>query len=609
MKVDVLVAEIGSTTTVLNAFINIDSDQPVFWGQGQAPTSVLEGDVRIGLKGALDDMCKRMGEEKIEYDKMLATSSAAGGLKMSVHGLVYDMTARAAREAALGAGGIIHFVTAGKLRRTDLAKIKEIRPNLILLAGGVDYGEKETAIDTAEKLRDLDYKAPVIYAGNIENREEMKLIFDDRKLYICDNVYPKIDMLNVEPCRRMIHQAFEDHIIHAPGMEHVRDMVNGPIIPTPGSVMECTKLLSDCIGNVMTIDVGGATTDVHSVTTDSDDLAAMMTTPEPKAKRTVEGDLGLYVNRMHVIESIGEDELRKRLAPVDLDKTLESYVAIPKTPDEFKLVELLAEEATLKAVERHAGIIRYVYGPTGRTTVVEGKDLTQVQYIVGTGGALTRLPHRVEIMKEIPAYNESGMLLFPTDHAQILVDNDYIMASLGVLSKEYREAAIKLLEKSLDFKFPEVLAKDQKSAMQMALEEAERRSKQLAEEEEHIKEMEEMGYDMTVYKKDLEARKNKGKEQHEMDSSEAPAVPVDEDGCPLPEGAEAAFDALIEKDEQAAEAAFEAHHKAAAADMKPSEAMEQQHEQTAGCNHECWLCPHVYCPNRKYKRGEPPEGR
>ncbi|MBQ1706759.1 MAG: glutamate mutase L, partial [Clostridia bacterium] len=141
MKVDVLVAEIGSTTTVLNAFINIDSDQPVFWGQGQAPTSVLEGDVRIGLKGALDDMCKRMGEEKIEYDKMLATSSAAGGLKMSVHGLVYDMTARAAREAALGAGGIIHFVTAGKLRRTDLAKIKEIRPNLILLAGGVDYGE------------------------------------------------------------------------------------------------------------------------------------------------------------------------------------------------------------------------------------------------------------------------------------------------------------------------------------------------------------------------------------------------------------------------------------------------------------------------------------
>ena len=127
VKVDVLVAEIGSTTTVVNAFKDIDTDNPVFWAQGQAPTSVLEGDVRIGLQGAIDDLCKKMDIEKLEYDEMLATSSAAGGLKMTVHGLVYDMTARAAKEAALGAGGIIHYVTAGRMRRTDIAKIKEIR--------------------------------------------------------------------------------------------------------------------------------------------------------------------------------------------------------------------------------------------------------------------------------------------------------------------------------------------------------------------------------------------------------------------------------------------------------------------------------------------------
>ena len=137
MKVDVLVAEIGSTTTVVNAFNDIDTDNPVFWGQGQAPTSVLEGDVRIGLQGAIDDLCRGKGIDSLEYDEMLATSSAAGGLKMTVHGLVYDMTARAAKEAALGAGGIIHFVTAGKLRRTDLKRIQEIKPNLILIAGGV----------------------------------------------------------------------------------------------------------------------------------------------------------------------------------------------------------------------------------------------------------------------------------------------------------------------------------------------------------------------------------------------------------------------------------------------------------------------------------------
>ncbi|NLM08684.1 MAG: DNA mismatch repair protein MutL, partial [Clostridiales Family XIII bacterium] len=175
MKIDVLVAEIGSTTTLVNAFHNIDTDKPVFFGQGQAPTSVLDGDVRIGLKGAIEDLCKNKGVSSIECEEMLATSSAAGGLKMTVHGLVYDMTVKAAREAALGAGANIHLVTAGRLRRTDLQKIKEIHPNLIMVAGGVDYGERGTAIYNAEMIRSLDLSIPVIYAGNVENQDEMRL--------------------------------------------------------------------------------------------------------------------------------------------------------------------------------------------------------------------------------------------------------------------------------------------------------------------------------------------------------------------------------------------------------------------------------------------------
>ena len=508
MKVDVLVAEIGSTTTVVNAFKDLDTDNPVFWAQGQAPTSVLDGDVRIGLQGAIDDLCKKMNIDNLEYGEMLATSSAAGGLKMTVHGLVYDMTAKAAKEAALGAGGISHYITAGKLRRTDLAKIKEINPNLILIAGGVDYGERDTAIENAEKIRSLGLKTPIIYAGNIENQEEMKLIFDEesgQQLYNVENVYPKIDDLNVEPCRKVIQDAFEQHITHAPGMEHVRDMVNGPIIPTPGAVMECTKLLYDCLGDLIVLDVGGATTDLHSVATESDKIARIMISPEPKAKRTVEGDLGVYVNRMKVIESIGEEQMRKDCEKmgIDLDETLASYVAIPKTEAEFKLVERLTKEAVLKAVERHAGIIRYIYGPSGRSTVAEGKDLTQVKYIVGTGGALTRLPHRVEIMEEIAKHNETGMMLFPTEHAQILVDNDYIMASLGVLSKRYREAAIKLLEKSLDFKFPERKAENNAAKYMAEIDYADAEAKKRDEEyKKHIEEMENMGYDMSAYKEE-----------------------------------------------------------------------------------------------------------
>lgn len=526
MKIDVLVAEIGSTTTVVNAFKDIDTEHPVFWAQGQAPTSVLEGDVRIGLQGAITDLCKKKGIESLEYDEMLATSSAAGGLKMTVHGLVYDMTARAAKEAALGAGGIIHYITAGKLRRTDLAKIKEIHPNLILIAGGVDYGERDTAIDNAEKIRSLGLKVPVIYAGNCENQEEMKLIFDEesgQKLYNVENVYPKIDELNVEPCRKVIQEAFEEHITGAPGMEHVRDMVNGPIIPTPGAVMECTKLLYECIGDLVVLDVGGATTDVHSVATESDQVARIMTAPEPKAKRTVEGDLGVYVNRMKVIESMGEEKLREKCekAGIDPDKALESYVAIPKNDEERKLVEILTEEAVMKAMERHAGQIRYVYGPSGRSSVAEGKDLTQVKYIVGTGGALTRLPHRVEIMKKIAGHDETGMRLFPTSHAEILVDNDYIMASVGVLSKKHREGAKKLLEQSLGISFPEKRVglerqlaekgenrqgKNEKGMPAVFAQLKEELAEKDAKREElirHIEECEAEGYDMTVYREDL----------------------------------------------------------------------------------------------------------
>ncbi|MBP3815436.1 MAG: glutamate mutase L [Firmicutes bacterium] len=509
MKVDVLVAEIGSTTTVVNAFTGLDTDSPVFWGQGQAPTSVLEGDVRVGLQGAIDDLCRNKGIESIEYNEMLATSSAAGGLKMTVHGLVYDMTAKAAKEAALGAGGIIHYITAGRLRRTDIAKIKEISPNLILIAGGVDYGERETALDNAEMIRSMGLKIPVIYAGNIENQEEMKLIFDEesgQKLYLVDNVYPKIDELNVEPCRKVIQDAFEQHITNAPGMEHVRDMVSGPIIPTPGAVMEATKVLYDCLGDLIVLDVGGATTDLHSVAAESDKVARLMISPEPKAKRTVEGDLGVYVNRMKVIESIGEEKLREKCAKegFDMDKVLETYVAIPKTEEEIKFVEMLTEEAVLKATDRHAGALRHIYGPSGRSTVAEGKDLTQVRYIVGTGGALTRLPNRVKIMEEIAKHNETGMKLFPTEHAKVLVDNDYIMASLGVLSKNYREAAIKLMEQSLDFKFPEKKEAQNFSGMSKALLEAEMLAKEAddkeAEYQHHLDEMEKEGFDMSEWR-------------------------------------------------------------------------------------------------------------
>lgn len=452
MNIDVLVAEIGSTTTLVNAFAGINTDEPRFIGQGQAPTSVLEGDVRIGLEGAVEDLKNRLGLDKIEYGEMLATSSAAGGLRMCVHGLVYDMTVKAAQAAALGAGAIVTMATAGKMSEYDIEDLVASRPNLILLAGGTDYGERETALYNAARIAETRLKAPVIYAGNVQNQRAVMDIFKKAGVSctVTENVYPKLDKLNIEPARKIIHKVFEEHIIKAPGMEHIRDMVTGSIMPTPGAVMEAVQLIYNEIGDVVAVDIGGATTDVHSVTGGSEEIGILMTSPEPFAKRTVEGDLGLYVNAKNLIERIGESALQNELG-MDMEAVMANYLPIPKTEGQFKLTERLCREAGLVALERHAGALRYIYTPSGRKTVAEGKDLTAIKTIIGTGGALTRLPHREQLLRALADCNATGMMLYPKpSKIRLLFDDDYIMASLGVMSKHYPKAALKLMKRSLN---------------------------------------------------------------------------------------------------------------------------------------------------------------
>ena len=448
MKVNVLVAEIGSTTTVVNAFNGIGTGNPAFVGQGQAPTTVSEGDVTIGLKGAIEDLKENLQADTLTWDDMLATSSAAGGLKMTVHGLVYDMTVRAAKEAALGAGGIIKMITSGRLRKTDLKKIQDIKPNIILVAGGVDYGERDTALYNMEMILSMGLKIPIIYAGNIENQEEVRLMCEeaDNQIYIVENVYPKIDTLVVEPTRKIIQDAFEEHIIHAPGMAKVRDLVKGPIIPTPGAVMEAAKVLREEIGDLIIFDVGGATTDLHSVTEGSSEINSILISPEPVAKRTVEGDLGVYVNVSHIVEKISMDNLKKEFP--DAEELLENYKPIPKTDREKQFVERLTKEAVHTSLERHAGKLRYFYTASGKKTVAEGKDLTAIQYIIGTGGSLTRLPGKKQILESVKTLAKEHEL-YPTEAARVLIDEDYILSSLGVLSKSYLSDALYLMKNSL----------------------------------------------------------------------------------------------------------------------------------------------------------------
>ena len=451
MFADVLIAEIGSTTTLVSAFAL--GSAPHLLGQGQSATTVLEGDVRTGLNCAIDALKVNLGTTQLDYGELLASSSAAGGLKMCVHGLVYDMTVSAARAAALGAGAIVRQTTAGKLTDDDLAEQRAIKPNLILLAGGTAGGERETALYNANRIAKEGTGAPVLYAGNAQNQGAIRSIFEQANVpvYITENVYPRLDALNIEPVRRVIHAAFEKHIVSAPGMEHIRDLVTGSILPTPGAVMEAAMLLYEEIGDLVVLDIGGATTDVHSVTQGSDEIAQLLTAPEPFNKRTVEGDLGLFVNAHHLVEQIGEAKLSKELG-VGISAVMRDYQPIPQTREQFLLTSRLCLEAGVTAISRHAGRLRHYFTPQGRATAAEGKDLTLVKTLIGTGGALTRLPERENILRKLANCNAGGTMLYPKPGGiRLAFDESYIMASLGVLAKTNPQAAKTLLLASLRF--------------------------------------------------------------------------------------------------------------------------------------------------------------
>ena len=449
MHIDALVAEIGSTTTLVNAF-SVDNQNPMFLGRGVANTSV-DTDVNIGLKLAILDLCKNMDVDEITYSEMFASSSAAGGLRMTVHGLVYEMTVRASQEAALNAGANIHLVTANKINNDNLDEIREINPNIILVAGGTDYGEKKTALYNIEKILELNLDIPIIYAGNIENQKSIKKIFEiankSKYLKIVENVYPRVDLLNILPLRKIIYETFEENIIHAKGMERIFEMVNEKIMPTPGSVMESTMILYENMGNIMTIDVGGATTDIHSIAIPSDDFKIFQE-GEPLSKRTVEGDLGVFINHKNVVKLFKNNEFFEKigLENGDFDEIFLNYSYIPRNLIQKKIVLELTKKCMNTALNRHVGDTKRIFTSSGQKIIPLGKDLTQIELVVLTGGALINLENTEKLVNEYIQKNPTKLL--PREGVKVFKDNDYIMASVGVLSLKYPNIAYKLLKKS-----------------------------------------------------------------------------------------------------------------------------------------------------------------
>lgn len=437
IEIEILTIEVGSTITKVNGFALAEGGGFEHLAQGFAPTSVTQGDVGIGVQQAIDDLESRYGST-IGKPETFVNSSAAGGLRMTVHGLTYSMTARAAREASLGAGAIVKMVTAGPLDTFELEEIKAIHPNIILLAGGVDFGEKTVVLQNAEKLASLKLPVPVVYAGNVALRKPIHHLFHEAgiELLLADNVFPDVDVLNIEPLRRLIHDVFSRHIIHAPGMARFAEMTHWGILPTPGAVLKGAELFAEVMGDCLIFDVGGATTDVHSVTDGSMEFASKLVEPEPRAKRTVEGDLGVYVNARNIVDMSGDEGWEARMADLQ---------AMPSTEREKELTRWLCGRAVDVGAKRHAGVISDLYTPTGKRQIVKGKDLTGVKWVVATGGALTRIEGGAGCLRSI--CTGAGKHLLPSKDARILIDRNYLFSALGTLAQAYPEDVKRTFER------------------------------------------------------------------------------------------------------------------------------------------------------------------
>ncbi len=440
MSAAALLIDLGSTYTKVRA---IDLENPRVLGAGQGPSTVTT-DVTVGLAKALADLERGMGERR-EFTYRLASSSAAGGLRMVTVGLVRELTAAAARQAALGAGARLVGTFAYKLTSADVARIADLAPDIVLLAGGTDGGNEDVILHNAAGLAACSVTCPVVVAGNRQAADEAAARLDagGSPVTVTENVMPEFGVLDIEPTRAAIRRIFIDRIVHAKGIDRAGEMLDRVLMPTPAAVLDGARLLADgCagrpgLGSLLVVDVGGATTDVHSVADGGPTRSEVVYRglPEPYLKRTVEGDLGMRHNARSIVQAAGREALA-RMASGDVGR-------LPRSAEERAFDKALARAAVGLAVKRHAGTLDTVHTATGPVTVQYGKDLSAVETILGTGGALVHGPHPAAILETALADDGDPFSLRPRTPRMVL-DSDYILFACGLLGAVEPDAALTL---------------------------------------------------------------------------------------------------------------------------------------------------------------------
>ncbi len=469
-----ILIDFGSTFTKLVA---VDLERAELIGRSQAPSTV-GSDVREGLLQALALLHERHGvfEQSpgnlsvLAGKTVLASSSAAGGLRIVVVGNVPGLTVEAANQAALGAGAKIVGSTAFKLSESQIHGIEELRSDMILLTGGVDGGDTATILHNARVLAESRLAIPIVIAGNRAVASEAAEILrrGKKEALPVDNVMPKAGILAVESARAAIRKLFMERITHAKGLDEVKEFV-AVVLPTPMAVLEGIRLGADGTadeagwGDMLLVDVGGATTDVHSIGFGhpAGENVIKRGLDESYAKRTVEGDLGIRFNAGTILHRAGLEKLagdmKKDFPGISVSNdSLYAYIdhisqqtaSVPAEKWHLAADAVLARAAVDLAVARHVGRRERIVAREGEAWVHSGRDLRDTRVLVGTGGVFIHNPFASYILTAGEPNDARVQTLRPRN-PRMFLDRSYLLYAVGLLAQDYAGAALRLFKNYL----------------------------------------------------------------------------------------------------------------------------------------------------------------
>ena len=470
----VIATDCGSTTTKAILIEKKDEGYRQTF-RGEAPTTVEAPfeDVTRGVLNAIQEVEELSGRRILDgetiitpaagnvgVDVYISTSSAGGGLQMMVAGVVQAMTSESAQRCALGAGAIVMDALAandGRLPHEKIERIRQLRPDMVLLAGGTDGGTVSHVVELAEDIAAADpkprfgtgFQLPVIYAGNADAREEVdKVLGEKTALTVTENIRPTMEAENLGPARHVIHDLFLEHVMaQAPGYRKLMGWAGAPIMPTPGAVGQIMQTIARQQGiNVVGVDIGGATTDVFSVFGEI-------------FNRTVSANLGMSYSISNVLAEAGLDAIMRWVAfdleEADLRDRIKNKMirptTIPQLLQELQIEQAIAREALRLAFVQHRELAVGLKGVQSERTLADvfeqgatGESLIQMMeldLLVGSGGVLSHAPNRQQSCAMlIDAFQPEGI-------TRLAVDSIFMMPHLGVLSTVDEQAATEVFER------------------------------------------------------------------------------------------------------------------------------------------------------------------